>query len=52
MVRLKTRWMIVDVDYTGDLSEVSKKDLSKCIHENLELCFGIAAVGADVQGTT
>lgn len=63
MVRLKTRWLLVRIDYTDtiydddDVSEVnfpSKNELARAIRDNLIQCSGVACSGAalDTNGTS
>ena len=61
MVRIKTRWLLVRIDYSdtanddSDVKGVSfpgKNELARVIRDNLIQCAGIACSGAalDVQG--
>ena len=63
MVRLKTRWLLVRIDYTdsiyddNDMREVSfpsKNELARVIRDNLIHCSGVAYSGAalDTNGTS
>jgi hypothetical protein len=61
MVRHKTRWLLVKLDFREDIKNKnktietefpSKKEISFYIRQNVSSCFGIAADGAalDTQG--
>jgi hypothetical protein len=62
MVRHKTRWLLVRIDFADDLQGKgaptddypSKKDLAKVIRSSAIACSGVAASGAalDTQGKT
>ena len=57
MVRHKTRWLLVRLDFEGDIrfskkkvhpssSFPSKKDVAHSLRENIRSCFGLASEGA------
>lgn len=50
MVRLKTRWLLVRIDYAVEIP--TRNDLARAIRDNLLQCSGVAAAGAayDTQG--
>ena len=63
MVRIKTRWLLVRIDYAdalnnhNDIKELNfpgKNELARVIRDNLIQCSGIACSGAasDTQGTS